>query len=80
VLFKYNWNDEVKEDEMDRACGMQGGKRNAYSILVGNLDGKRPLGRPGPRWIIVLKWILDRMGAVWAGLMWLRIGTRRRLL
>jgi hypothetical protein len=25
-------------------------KRNAYSILVGNSEGKRPLGRPRRRW------------------------------
>jgi hypothetical protein len=25
-------------------------KRNAYRILVGNPEGKRPLGRPRDRW------------------------------
>jgi hypothetical protein len=25
-------------------------KRNAYRILVGKLEGKRPLGRPRRRW------------------------------
>jgi hypothetical protein len=27
-----------------------GEKRNAYRILVGNPEGKRPLGRPRRRW------------------------------
>jgi len=27
-----------------------GEMRNAYKILVGKLEGKRPLGRPGHRW------------------------------
>jgi hypothetical protein len=27
-----------------------GEKRNAYSILVGKPEGKRPLGRPRCRW------------------------------
>jgi hypothetical protein len=27
-----------------------GGKRTAYRILVGNAEGKRPLGRPRRRW------------------------------
>jgi hypothetical protein len=36
----------------------QMGGRNAYRILVGTPDGKRTLGRPGRRWII-LKWILE---------------------
>jgi hypothetical protein len=52
-----------------------GEKRNAYRILVGNSEGKRPLGRPRRGWTI-LKWILERqngMGLI--GLIWLRIGT-----
>jgi hypothetical protein len=28
-------------------------KRNAYRILVGNPEGKRPLGRPRRRWVDV---------------------------
>jgi hypothetical protein len=28
-----------------------GEKRNAYRLLVGNPEGKRPLGRPRRRWI-----------------------------
>jgi hypothetical protein len=28
-----------------------GEKRNAYRILVGNPEGKRPLGRPRRRWV-----------------------------
>jgi hypothetical protein len=30
---------------MDRACSMNGDKRNANRILVGKPGGKRPLGR-----------------------------------
>jgi hypothetical protein len=26
-------------------------KRNVYRILVGNPEGKRPLGRPRRRWV-----------------------------
>jgi hypothetical protein len=35
-----------------------GEKRNAYKILVGKPEGKRPLGRPRPR--TILQWILER--------------------
>jgi hypothetical protein len=35
-------------------------KRNAYRILVGNPEGKRPLGRPNVCWWTILKWILER--------------------
>jgi hypothetical protein len=31
------------------------GKRNAYRILVGKLEGKRPLGRPRRRWVDNIK-------------------------
>jgi hypothetical protein len=31
---------------MNRACSTNGEKRNAYRVLVGNPEGRRPLGRP----------------------------------
>ena len=34
--------------------------RNAYSVLVGKREGKRPLGRPRRRGKAILKWILGR--------------------
>jgi hypothetical protein len=34
---------------MNRACCM-GEKRNAYSVLVGNSERNRQLGRPRRRW------------------------------
>jgi hypothetical protein len=33
--------------------------RNVYSILVGKPEGKRPLGKPRRRWII-LEWMLGK--------------------
>jgi hypothetical protein len=32
-----------------------GVKRNAYKILVGKPEGKRPLGRPRRRWVMNLQ-------------------------
>jgi hypothetical protein len=44
-----------------------GEKRNAYRILVGNPEGKRPLERPRCRWVDNIKMDLgDRMG--WDGM------------
>jgi hypothetical protein len=37
-----------------------GEKRNAYSILMGKPERKRPLARPRRKWGIILKWILER--------------------
>jgi hypothetical protein len=39
-----------------------GEKRNAYRILVGNLEGKRPLGRPRRRWVDNIKMDLREIG------------------
>jgi hypothetical protein len=44
-----------------------GEKRNAYRILVGKPEGKRPLGRPRCRWVGNIKMNLgERME--WYGL------------
>jgi len=54
-----------------------GKRRGVYRVLVGEPEGKRPLGRlrrgDGR---IILTWIL-RMWDVgaWAGFIWLRVGT-----
>jgi hypothetical protein len=58
-----------------------GEKRNVYRLLMGIPEGKRPLGRPRRRWVIILEWILERWdGVMWTGLVWLRIGTGAELL
>jgi hypothetical protein len=43
-----------------------GETRNAYRILVGKPEGKRPLGRPRCRWVDNIKMDLREMG--WYGL------------
>jgi hypothetical protein len=42
------------------------GKRNAYRILVGKPEYKRPLGRPRRRWVDNIKMDLREIG--WYGL------------
>jgi hypothetical protein len=39
-----------------------GEKRNAYRILVGSAEGKRPLGRPSCRWVDNIKMDLKEIG------------------
>jgi hypothetical protein len=41
-----------------------GERRNAYRILMGKPEGKRPPGRPKDRWVDNIK----RDGVVWTGL------------
>jgi hypothetical protein len=43
--------------------------RNAYRILVGNPEGKRPLGIPRRRWVNNIKMYLREIG--WDGMDWI---------
>jgi hypothetical protein len=44
-------------------------KRNAYRILVGNPERKRPLGRPRRKWVDNIKMDLREIdGMVWLGM------------
>jgi hypothetical protein len=45
---------------MSGACSAHGEIRNAYKILVGKPEGKRPLEDEGLDWKIILKWILGK--------------------
>jgi hypothetical protein len=47
---------------MNRAWSTRGEKRNAYMISVGKPEGKRPLGRPRPRWEDYIKTGLREIG------------------
>ena len=53
-----------------------GERRGVYRILMGKREGKRPLGRPRIGWEDNNKMDLQEvMWGVWAGSIWLRIGT-----
>jgi hypothetical protein len=66
---------------MGGPCSTNGEKRNAYRLLVGEPQGKRPLGRPSHRWVDNIRMDLGGWdGVMWAGLVWLRIGTGGELL
>jgi hypothetical protein len=43
-----------------------GAKKNAYRMLVGITEGKRPLGRPRRRWVDNIKMDLRETG--WGGM------------
>jgi hypothetical protein len=51
--------------------------RVVYRDLMGKPEGKRPLGRPRPRWEDNTRMDLQELGCVcvWTGLGWLRIVT-----
>jgi hypothetical protein len=53
-----------------------GDMRNAYKILIGIPERKRPLGRPNYRWKDNIRVNLKEIGLeVWTGFIWLRMGT-----
>jgi hypothetical protein len=52
-----------------------GEKRNAYRILVGMLERKRPLRRPRRRWVDNIKIDLRERG--WDGIDWIDLAQER---
>jgi hypothetical protein len=52
-----------------------GAKRNAYRILVGKPEGKRPLERPRRRWVDNITMDLREIG--WDGMGWIDLAQDR---
>jgi hypothetical protein len=52
-----------------------GEKMNAYTILVGKPEGKRPLGRPRRRWLDNIKMGLREIG--WVVMHWIDVTQER---
>jgi hypothetical protein len=60
---------------MGRACCTNGEKRNAYGILVGKPEGKRPLGRPRNSWVDNIK--MDLKETRWGDMDWIDLSQDR---
>jgi hypothetical protein len=60
---------------MGRTCSTNEDKRNAYRILTGKPEGKRPLGRSRRRWVDNIKMELREMG--WGGMDWIDLAHDR---
>jgi hypothetical protein len=52
-----------------------GDKKNAYRILVGKPEGKRPLGRPRRSWEDNIRMDLREIG--WGGMDWINLAQNR---
>jgi hypothetical protein len=50
-------------------------QKNTCRILVGNPEGKRPLGRPKHRWVENIKMDLREIG--WSGMDWIDLAQDR---
>jgi hypothetical protein len=56
---------------MEGPCSTNREKRNAYRLLMGKPEGKRPLGRPRRKWVDNIRMDLGEVGwgdAYWIGL------------
>jgi hypothetical protein len=60
---------------MGMACSTNGENKNAYRILVGKPEGKRPLGRPRRRCEDNIKMDLRELG--WGGMDWIELARDR---
>jgi hypothetical protein len=63
---------------MSKACSTNGEKGNAYRILVGKPEGKRPVGRQRRRWVDSIK--IHLRGIIWDGMDWFDLAHDRRAL
>jgi hypothetical protein len=57
------------------ACIPTGEKRNAYRLLVGKPEGKRPLGRPRRRWVDDIK--VGLLDVCWGCVDWIGLAQGR---
>jgi hypothetical protein len=60
---------------MGRPCSTNGKKRNAYRLLMGKPEGKRPLGRPRRRWADNIRMDLGEVG--WGDVDWTGLAKDR---
>jgi hypothetical protein len=52
-----------------------GEKRNAYRLLVGNPEGRKPLGRPRRRWLYNIR--MDLVAVGWGDVAWIGLTQDR---
>jgi hypothetical protein len=64
-------DEQIKEGDMAGHVAYMWEMRNAYKILVGKLEGKRPLKRPRHRWDDTIKMNLREIG--WDGVNWIHL-------
>jgi hypothetical protein len=60
---------------MGGPCSTNGEGRNAYRLLVGKPEGKKPLGRPRRRWVDNIRTDLVEVG--WGDVDWIGLAKDR---
>jgi hypothetical protein len=64
---RMRWSDHVAR---------MGAKRNAYRLLVGKPEGKKPLGKPRCRWLDNIRLDLGEVG--WGDVDWIGLAKDRK--
>ena len=67
--------DQIKKNELGRACSTYGEKRDVFRVLLGKPEGKIPLGRPRRRWEDNIK--MDLQEVVCGGMDWIELAQDR---
>jgi len=67
--------DQIEKNEMGGACSIYGGQERCTEGLVGQPEGKRPLGRPSHRWEDNINMNLQVVG--WRGMDWIDLDQDR---
>ena len=67
--------EKIEKNEMGGACSAYGERRSVYRVLVGNPEGKRPLGKPRRRWKNNINMDLHEMGC--GGMDWIELAQDR---
>ena len=67
--------DKIEKNEMGGHVACMGERTGVYRVLVGKLEGKRPLGRPRRRWEDNIK--MDLQEVRWAGMGWIELAQDR---
>jgi hypothetical protein len=60
---------------MGGSCSTNGREENAYRLLVGKAEGKRPLGRPRRRWVDNIRMDVGDVG--WGDVDWIGLAEDR---
>jgi hypothetical protein len=61
---------------MGGPCSTNGEKRNAYRLLLGKPEGKRPLRRPRRRWVNNIR--MDPLEVGWGDVDWISLAQDRK--
>ena len=66
---------KFEKNEMGGACSAYGDKRGIYRVLVGELEGRIPLGRPSRQWEDNIKMDIQEVGC--GGMDWIELAQGR---